>query len=143
MRQRSLIGATILGAALVTAPMFAAAQGIDIGKREYDNHCAVCHGVAGKGDGPLADLIKQKPPDLSVLKKNSNGVFPFNRAYEVIDGRQAVAAHGPRGMPVWGQVYNESAPDWLGLYAAPGDYASFVRGRILALIAYIDSLQAK
>jgi mono/diheme cytochrome c family protein len=31
-----------------------AAQNFDRGKYEYDAHCATCHGMSGKGDGPFA-----------------------------------------------------------------------------------------
>ncbi|TIV90259.1 MAG: cytochrome c, partial [Mesorhizobium sp.] len=35
----------------------AAAQQMSNGQQEYLNSCAVCHGVEGKGDGPLADEL--------------------------------------------------------------------------------------
>lgn len=45
-------------------------------------------------------------PDLTALAKNNNGVFPFDRVYQIIDGRREVLAHGPRDMPVWGRNFN-------------------------------------
>ena len=42
----------------------------DIGKREYMNKCAVCHGQSGKGDGGAIDILKRAPSDLTVLSKN-------------------------------------------------------------------------
>jgi len=35
------------------------------GARLYRDSCAVCHGVAGYGDGPAADGLKPKPADLT------------------------------------------------------------------------------
>ena len=145
MAKLSFVGAGILGVALIVVPMTARAQGVEIGKREYVNHCAVCHGNGGKGDGPLAKIIESKTADLTVLQKNNKGVFPFNRVYDMIDGRAMVKGHGTRQMPIWGTVYNEQAPQWFGPEGnvPPRYYAEFVRGRILALIGYIDTLQVK
>ena len=117
---RQLCKATaVLGAALVAAPVLGYAQDEDLGKRVYVNRCAVCHGVSGKGDGPLATQLKAHVADLTQIQKNNRGVFPFDRLYRVIDGREAVAAHGPREMPVWG---NENEVDiTTGFLAAPGN----------------------
>ncbi len=116
---------------------------IDIGKREFTANCAVCHGTSGKGNGPLAGMISQKVADLTVISKNNKGVFPFAQIYEVIDGRYEVKGHGTRDMPIWGGAYNAEAPQWLGLDYSRGDSEAFVRGRILALVGYIYTLQAK
>lgn len=85
----------VVGAALLAAPRAWPAQ-------DDVSRCAVCHGERGKGDGPLNASLKTPAPDLSKIQKNKVGVFPFNRIYRVIDGREVVAAHGPRDMPVWG-----------------------------------------
>ena len=140
MKQRYM-GTAVLGAALVAAPVLGHAQAEDIGKREYANRCAVCHGDGGKGDGPLSALLKIPVSDLTKIQKNNTGVFPFDRLYGVIDGREVVAAHGPREMPVWG---NENAVDLTtGFRVNPKELESYVRGRIIALIGYIYTLQAK
>lgn len=119
----------------------AMAQAIDIGQREFTSHCASCHGAEGKGDGPSSNMIRTKVADLSVLQKNNKGVFPFKRVYDVIDGRDAMAAHGSRAMPIWGDVYSREAADW---YLPPGiDKESFIRSRILSLTEYISRIQEK
>jgi len=56
---------------------------LDIGKMEYDSACAVCHGLTGKGDGPLKSQLTKPVPDLTILTKNNKGVFPFDRVYRV------------------------------------------------------------
>jgi mono/diheme cytochrome c family protein len=138
------LGTAVFGAALVAAPVLGYAQDVDIGKLEYDNSCAVCHGVSGKGDGPLAASLKKPPTDLTKIQKNKVGLFPFDRLYEVIDGRQGVEAHGPRDMPVWGSQYIGQAVGSTGGFGITlKDRESFVRGRIIALIGYIYTLQAK
>ena len=99
---RLSVGTAVLAIFLVAAPLSGYAQGADIGKQEYLSKCASCHGKDAKGDGPVAGSLKQKVADLTVLAKNTGSIFPFARIYDVIDGREAVAAHGPRDMPVWG-----------------------------------------
>ena len=46
MKQKC-VGTAVLGASLVVVPLLIYAQAADIGKREYVNSCAVCHGTVG------------------------------------------------------------------------------------------------
>ena len=122
------------------------AQTPDIGKREYMNSCAVCHGDGGKGDGPVSASLKIPPTDLTTLQKSNGGVFPFGRVYEIIDGRNAIASHGSRDMPVWGdrfKAYNAELSELALKFKTPIDPEAFARDRILALIRYISGFQAK
>ncbi len=136
------VAAMIAGAIVLSfASSTLAADKIDPGKREYDDNCAACHGTKGKGDGSIAPEMKTKVPDLTVLAKNNGGVFPTARVYEVIDGRHEVKAHGWRDMPVWGTEYLVKGGSTYDDY--PYDRESFVRGRILALIDYLNRLQTK
>jgi hypothetical protein len=76
-----------------------------------------------------------------VLSKNNKGVFPFDRIYNVIDGRLDIRAHGPGDMPIWGRDYSAKAAE---VYMdVPYHPESYVRSRILALTEYIARLQAK
>ena len=117
-----------------------AADKAGVGKLEYQSNCASCHGNDGKG-GAYVDFLKVTPPDLSQLAKKNGGVFPLERVYSVIDGRQEVKGHGPRDMPVWGRDYQIKAGEHYGDVAY--DPEAYVRGRILALIDYLNRLQAK
>lgn len=140
---KTLVTATI-AAAILGAAAVAQAQDtpkVDFGKMEYESNCAACHGIAGKGDGPLSSLLTKAPADLTSIAKNNGGVFPFQRTYEIIDGRRAVAAHGPRDMPVWGRDYLARTGYLEHPYAY--DTESYVRARILALIDYMQRLQAR
>ena len=139
---RLCVGTALL-AGLVAVPLSGYAQGTDIGKQEYLSKCAACHGRDAKGDGPVAASLKQKVPDLTVLAKSNGGVFPFARTYDVIDGREAVAVHGPRDMPVWGTDYWEQGAGLLRENTTPEELNSFARGRIIALIGYVSTLQSK
>ena len=106
------------------------------GKLEYQDYCAACHGPAGKGNGPMSELWKKPPADLTQLSKKNNGQFPFWRVYRTIDGREEVVAHGPRAMPVWGAHFLMQEG------GAPLDEHT-VLGRILALVYYVESLQER
>jgi mono/diheme cytochrome c family protein len=142
MKRLRIIEVLMVAAMMGTFGVSLAAEKIDIGKGEYEAHCAICHGPKGKGDGPFAEImLKSRVADLTVLSMNNKGVFPFIWVYEVIDGRQQVKAHGTREMPIWGNVYAaKGAPNYDDY---PYDTESFVRGRILALIDYLNRLQAK
>jgi mono/diheme cytochrome c family protein len=113
-----------------------------LGEREFQTRCAMCHGVAGRGDGWLSEHLLQRPPSLRQLKKNNGGVFPFASVNQVIDGRKAVKLHGPRGMPVWGTVY--SVEQQMANEARSGVSSSdeqLVRAKIRALTNYLSQLQ--
>lgn len=147
MKQLRIQIAAITGV-LVAAPVLGYAQVnldpyMDIGKVEYQSQCAVCHGELGKGDGSFNVMLKKQASDLTVLSKNNGGVFPFNRMYEVISGAADVAGHGPRNMPIWGNYYKYQASRELSASASQADLRAYARARILALVEYISTLQAK
>jgi mono/diheme cytochrome c family protein len=134
------VSSWILFASLAATCGLAAAQSkVDLGKREYMNNCAACHGESGKGNGPFNELLKRSASDLTTLAKRNGGVFPVSRVYEVIEG--GGVGHGSREMPVFGQDYKVKAAEYYG--DMPYDPEVFVRGRILSLIEYINRIQAK
>jgi len=102
------------------------------GRFQYQTHCAACHGVDGDGNGRMASELLIKPPDLTQLAKQNGGSFPFWNVYGVIDGRDEVAAHGSRAMPVWGMWFHVEEGSEL-----------LATGRILELIYYLKSIQQK
>jgi len=107
--------------------------------REFMNSCASCHGRDGKGAGFLTRLFRGVDPgDLTQLARNNDGKFPFERVFEVIDGRADVAAHGDRKMPVWGDRYmGEMMSEW-----GPHEMNRIrVRHRILELAYFLRSIQ--
>lgn len=106
------------------------------GKNVYNQNCAVCHGRDAKGDGVAASMLTVKPADLTQIAKKNEGEFPFWKVYGIIDGRQDVKAHGTRDMPIWGEEFRHQA----GTSTAA---ESQVRGRILELVYYLQSIQAQ
>ncbi|MDU8926322.1 cytochrome c [Alisedimentitalea sp. MJ-SS2] len=113
------------------------------GEAEFRNSCAVCHGLDGTGNGPLSSVMKTAAPDLTQLTVNADGSFPMLHVVRVIDGRTGVGAHGSAmpdwagGMPVWGDRFMTEAGDQYGTYGKE----LFVRGRVMVLADYIESIQ--
>ena len=140
---KSLVASSIGLALWITAlPAPISAADPSAGQQDYETRCVMCHGRSGKGDGWLAEHLIQRVPPLAQLKKSNGGVFPFERTYQVIDGRIEVGMHGPRTMPVWGEVYRAQSD--LAYASNPWRLhlgEAFVRYRILALIEYISQLQ--
>lgn len=81
------------------------ASEIDAGKELFLKYCASCHGVEGKGNGPVSRDLTVKVPDLTLLKSKNKGMYPTDRVMSSIDGSRVVRAHGDRKMPVWGEVF--------------------------------------
>jgi len=137
------VHATTVITALVlslSAGSASAEKAFDFGAFEYETNCASCHGLTGKGDGPMAPHLVTKPSDLTVLGKNNGGVFPAQRVYEVIDGRKEVEAHGTREMPVWGRDFRSTVPyvEELGL----ADFGpQIAHARIASVIDYLVRIQ--
>lgn len=115
-----------------------------LGRAEFLRSCASCHGVSGKGDGPVATSLVKPPADLTKLTEKNNGVFPISRIYGMIDGRIQTLVHGTREMPVWGDVYMQGLVDRTSPNFTSKEMAeAFVRARILMLVEYISTLQEK
>jgi len=107
------------------------------GELEFQNYCAVCHGVDAKGDGIMKRFLTVPPADLTSLAKNNGGAFPFWQIYRAIDGREEVRGHGSREMPVWGDRFRAQAG---GDDAGARSQAS---GRLLSLVFYLQYIQQR
>jgi len=77
------------------------------GRASFDAYCMNCHGPEGKGNGPVAPLLKIALPDLTTLSARNNGTFPVSAVIRTIDGREWVEGHGAREMPVWGNIWTD------------------------------------
>jgi mono/diheme cytochrome c family protein len=81
------------------------------GQDLFRAHCATCHGLDGKGDGPVAPTLKTKPADLTLLAKRSGGKFPSERVHKFISGDEVLLSHGSREMPIWGPIFHQIEED--------------------------------
>jgi mono/diheme cytochrome c family protein len=107
---------------------------LEMGRAAFLRHCAACHGEGGRGDGPVAASLRVAPADLTAIAARRAGGFPVAEVTEIVDGRRAVPAHGPREMPVWGVVFSSRIHE-----ASTGDEVA--RGRLLVLVEYLRSIQ--
>lgn len=103
----------------------------------YEGLCSSCHGLTGRGDGPVAPLLKIGVPDLTRLAYRDGGEFPTEDVRRTIDGRWDRRAHGARDMPVWG---------WQ-LYGSPAENDAEERARVDSmidrLVQYLRSIQVE
>jgi len=144
MKTKSIPILVAAALALGVSGMAVSADKFDLGKQEYMDKCAVCHGQSGKGDGGVTGILKHAPTDLTVLSKNNGGVFPVDRIYQVIDGRVFIMSHGDRDMPIWGKAYQVEKVRAAEHYVdVPYNMEMYVRSRILALIDYLNRIQRK
>jgi mono/diheme cytochrome c family protein len=77
------------------------------GAKIFRSYCASCHGVSGKGDGPVAPALKSKVPQLNTLLQRNHGEFPTDSVRHIIAGDETSAAHGSREMPIWGPIFHQ------------------------------------
>jgi len=125
-------------AIIQTLPLSAAlAKQEPVGKEEYRENCAACHGLEGRGDGPVATYLKVKTPDLTQLSRKRGGKFPVQELFRAIDGRQTKGVHGDRAMPIWGDRYKVKATKEFGGYGSE----TAVRDRIVKLVEYLRTIQ--
>ena len=96
-------------------------------------HCAPCHGSDGRGNGPAAAALKEKPADLTALAKNNGGKFPAEQTEKAISGEdRTLLAHGSVEMPVWGPIFHQIEED-----------RDFGKVRLQNLVKYLQSIQQK
>jgi mono/diheme cytochrome c family protein len=123
---------SLLALALFLAGPAAAAE--EAGRALYRRYCAACHGTAGRGDGPVAPALGEKPTNLTQIAARNKGEFPFVEVAEAIDGTRTVRAHGVSEMPIWGDVFQADP-------SAPIEQQLVAAGKILAITRYVRTLQ--
>ena len=130
-----LVGLMAVTAAAQQAPPTpAGAPSRFVGSDLFRSYCASCHGRSGRGDGPVGDLLKKRPPDLTTFASRNGDVFPSELVRKIIDGRRPVKGHGGPDMPVWGDAFQS---------ASGGSGEEAVQERIEALVRHLETLQAK
>lgn len=105
----------------------------DTGSQLFRTYCASCHGTTARGNGPLAESLRQAPPDLTTYTARNGGVFPSERLRRIVDGRD-VATHGDREMPVWGDAFKATRG---------GSSEAAVAARIAAILKYVEGIQMR
>ena len=138
MRGRGALFGAVAAALLAPAAMPRASADDKVpatltGSVSFRTYCASCHGADAKGDGPMTDSLRVRPPDLTLIARRSGGRFPADVVRRVIDGRNPVKGHGGPQMPVWGDAFRSSSDAYSDAKVAE---------KIGALVEYLRSIQA-
>ena len=103
------------------------------GKQMYVSYCAPCHGVDGRGRGPVASELRTPPADLTTLSRSNHGKFPDSRIVTMLEFGGEIPSHGSVEMPVWGPI--------LGKMNMANEQERVLR--ISNLSRYLDSIQTR
>lgn len=106
------------------------------GKEMFASYCAPCHGVDGRGQGPVASSLVTAPPDLTTMSSKNGGTFPAARVASVLKFGVDTPAHGSAQMPVWGPVFSQ-------FEKLNGNATQMKALRIHNIVQYVETLQAK
>lgn len=93
------------------------------GRKLYTSYCQLCHGPAGKGDGPLAKAMKISPADLTTTVRSRGDII----LTKIItgEGRQTITGRDRHNL------LSEAMPEWKDVFSA---------SQVQALIAYLRFL---
>ena len=75
----------------------------------FQNYCAACHGLEGRGDGPVSKALNRQVPDLTRLSQRNNAIFPAMHVRTTImfGADDLLPSHGSKTMPIWGPIFHE------------------------------------
>ncbi len=140
MKKQNICQCVIASILSVTAASWAQTS-VGLGRADYKDNCASCHGAWGKGDGPLRSFLVQPPADLTTIAQRHGGKFPHELMWEVVDGRWSGdgGPHGSRDMPVWGQEFKARAMTRPGDSRRTAEWSA--NNRIVSLLKYLESIQ--
>jgi len=138
-----ILGLFLLLALSITLPSTALAESdsyeetVSAGNRTFNRFCSICHAKDAKGNGPYTSNLNVTPPNLRKLSEANNGIFPWIKMYQIIDGTVITDAHGSKEMPIWGELFDIS--NWDSSYS---EYSkTLTRGRIFELLVYMEYIQ--
>ena len=126
-----LAGLLAFAAPAATVPAKVDSVAAAKGRTTFVRYCVACHGMAARGDGPLAKDLRVRVPDLSMLMDGNT--FPYQRVVDSVAKGSSVRGHGTDDMPAWGPAFNRTA----------GTGATTVDQAIHQLAHYIWSIQGK
>lgn len=125
------LGIALLAQTILSDPAVAAQDNKHArAQKLFQQYCASCHGVDGKGGGTVASSLKTPIPDLTTIEKRE-GKFNQLRVQQVISGEVGVTAHGEKDMPVWGYIFRTKK----------GESTAMLD--VHALASYLKSIQQK
>ena len=102
-----LVSAAAFASAQISSQPQPAMRPVD-GASIFRNYCAACHGLDGRGNGPVSKALKPAVPDLTRLSQRNRGAFPaiHVRTTIMFGADELLLAHGSREMPIWGPIFH-------------------------------------
>ncbi len=140
MNTQTICRCVIASILSVTAASWAQTS-VSLGRVDYKDNCASCHGASGKGDGPVQSFLVKPPSDLTRIAQRNGGKFPQELMWEVIDGRWSgdTGPHGAREMPVGGNEFKARAMTQPSDSPRTAEWSA--RNRIVSLLMYLETIQ--
>lgn len=120
---KKLLILTIILILLLSATSYAEQFNTYQGRRLFLAYCFLCHGMDGKGDGPLRKKLKLPPADLTDKSRIDNKTD--TELYNIIDGSNRHGAFGitpanngdiSEQMPKWNQILSPQSIEALVSY---------------------------
>ncbi len=106
------------------------------GRTAFINSCASCHGLTGRGDGPLAAELEVKPANLTKIAARRDGLWPMVEVMSIIDGYHRRTLPREK-MPIFGDL----AEGKLGPFDAGDGRLTPTPVKLIALANYLESIQ--
>ena len=129
-----LVAGNAMASSNQTNPAPAARDEHASGRATYLQFCSSCHGVEGRGDGPVVKYLLKRPDDLKLIRKQRKGVFPKEvyRAILMAPSRDHAPAEMSTQMMIWGPVFQM-------IEGNPHD----AQARVDQLLDFLESIQQK
>ncbi len=105
--------------------------GENAGQMLFAENCTVCHGIQGKGGGPLAEAMGLAPPDLTALAARTKGAFPSDHVLSILREGGGETAEGDKAMPMWDKIFSHECGEDYGKRA------------VTEIERYIDAMQQR
>lgn len=133
---RILATGAVCALSFASVPGPSVAQDADAGRQTFRTYCVTCHGMEGRGDGPMTQVLTIVPPDLTRLTSDNEGTFPISRVVARIDGRMPLLGHGGP-MPVFGDLFEGESSLLDSETGAP----IMTSQTMVDVVSYIEGLQ--
>ena len=104
------------------------------GHEMYDQLCAVCHGVTGRGDGPAAPALSNPVPDLTQFGAQTGSAY-HAQLESVISGTDRTVHKDIVGMPLWFREFQYVRRDKFG-----HPRTTYANLKIHSLAEYVEEL---
>ena len=106
------------------------------GELLFVKNCVSCHGVTGRGDGPLAARLGTAPADLTQIAARREGVWPMLEVLSILDGY--LQSTNPReDMPIFEGFLDNDMVE----FDTGNGLKTLVPAKLLEVVYYLETLQ--